>query len=425
MKVRALTGFLDPDWPIKPEKIADLSACLHECREALQETGFDVQTLRLALPPPSEMTHPVPTEERPELARKLEAECFVQGVDYASIGPTLPEEPDGYAILPTALAATENVFHSGIFAGPGMGISLAAARACGQVIHKASTISPDGFANLRFAALANVPAGTPFFPAAYHDGGETTIAIATEAADLAVLALRDADSLELARRHLVLAIESHATTMDRICGPITQAHEVGFLGIDFSLAPFPEEARSIGTALEAIGVPAVGLSGSAAAAGFLADCLDRARYRRTGFCGLFLPVLEDSVLATRAAEGTLTLTHLLLYSTLCGAGIDTIPLPGSVTPDEIASLLIDLGTLALRHSKPLTARLMPIPGKDAGDDLHFDFPYFTDSRVMALPAQMSEGFLGGSGFMDIGPHQPRRRRDPIPKEKTIPGLEDG
>jgi len=146
------------------------------------------------------------------------------------------------------------------------------------------------------------------------------------------------------------------------------------------------------------------LSGTAAAASFLTDCLDRAQFPRTGFCGLFLPVLEDSVLAARAAQGQLTITHLLLYATLCGTGLDTIPLPGDASPEALVSLLIDLGTLALRHNKPLTARLMPIPEKKAGDEIHFDFPYFADSRVMNLPAEPLSGLLGGSGTLDINPH---------------------
>jgi len=67
--------------------------------------------------------------------------------------------------------------------------------------------------------------------------------------------------------------------------------------------------------------------------------------------------------------------------------------------------LIDLGAISLRLDKPLTARLMPIPGKSAGDEVHFDFPYFADSRVMSLPAQPLTGLLGGLGALDI---QPRR-----------------
>ncbi len=210
-------------------------------------------------------------------------------------------------------------------------------------------------------------------------------------------------------------IQTHAAALGRAAEPIATLNNVRFLGIDFSLAPYPDPDRSIGTALEALGTTAVGLSGTTAAAAFLADCLDRAHYPRTGFCGLMLPVLEDSVLAKRAAEGQLDLTDLLLVSTVCGAGLDTIPLPGDVGPESIAALLVDLGALALRHNKPLTARLMPIPGKSAGDPIHFDFPYFADSRVMALPAKPLTALLASSGMLDLSarplpsPAEPRAR----------------
>ncbi|MCK5054119.1 MAG: DUF711 family protein, partial [Anaerolineales bacterium] len=67
--------------------------------------------------------------------------------------------------------------------------------------------------------------------------------------------------------------------------------------------------------------------------------------------------------------------------------------------------LIDLGAIGLRHSKPLTARLMPIPGKSAGDAVHFDFPYFSDSRVLSLPEAPLTGLLDNSDTLDIGPHK--------------------
>ncbi len=406
MKVRALTGFIDPGWPLNPEPIKSVAACLQACREALQEVGVEVQTLRLATPPPSEMKGPVPPSDRADLALKLEAECFARGVDYGAIGPALPDEPEGYHVIPEVIAATESVFTSGIFADPLYGISLQAAQACAQAIHESSTISADGFANLRFAALANVPPGAPFFPAAFHDGGSPAVAVATEAADVAVDAVLNASSLESARRHLVVAIEDHASTLSAITQNVASKHDHRFLGIDFSLAPFAEETRSIGMAMEAFGLPAAGLSGTAAAATFITDCLERAEFPRTGFCGLLLPVLEDTVLAARAAEGKLTVTHLLLYATLCGTGLDTIPLPGDVTTGAMASLLVDLGALALRHNKPLTARLMPIPGKTVGDEIRYDFPYLASSRVMNLPAESLEGLLGGSGVLEIGPRLP-------------------
>jgi uncharacterized protein (UPF0210 family) len=403
MNIRALTGFVDPGWPLEARRIADLAACLHTAKARLEEAGYPVQTLRMATPPPAEMNRPVRPADRPELARKLEAECFVHGIDYASLGPALAEEADGLAVVPEILGATENVFTSAIFCDPQAGLSLAAARGCAEVIREVSRLAPDGFANLRFAALANVPAGSPFFPAAYHRGGGMAIAAATEAAELAVDALREVSSIGTARRRLVGMIEAHGAALARPLQAVAAESEARFLGIDFSLAPYPEHFRSIGAAIESFGAGSVGAGGSVAAVAFLADCLDRAQFRRTGFCGLLLSVLEDERLAARAAAGLLAVNDLLLYSTMCGTGLDAVPLPGDASLDGLTGLLIDLGAIALRLQKPLTARLMPIPGKSAGDEVHFDFPYFADSRVLALREFPLGALLAGGGLLDLGP----------------------
>jgi uncharacterized protein (UPF0210 family) len=403
MKIRALTGFIDTGWPLKSDRIEAMAACLSSVRQALEDSNFEVQTLRLATPPPSEMETPVPLDERADFARALEAETFVHGIDYAAIGPALPDDLQSYEATVQIIAATEHIFTSGIFADPSVGISLPAARACGQAIVDIATLESSGFGNLRFAALANVPAGAPFFPAAYHRSGPATIAIACEAADLAVLALQGSTSPSRTGSQLVNAIETQAATLEHIVEREVREFNIRFHGIDFSLAPFPEPERSLGTAMEALGVPGLGLAGSVASAAFFATNLDKADFKRTGFCGLFLPVLEDSVLAQRAAEGSLTISDLLLYSTLCGTGLDTVPLPGDTNAEAIAALLLDLGALALRHNKPLTARLMPIPGKRAGDDVHFDFPYFADSKIMTLPARPLSDQLAGTGTLDIDP----------------------
>jgi uncharacterized protein (UPF0210 family) len=99
----------------------------------------------------------------------------------------------------------------------------------------------------------------------------------------------------------------------------------------------------------------------------------------------------------------LTIKDLLLYSAVCGTGLDTIPLPGDVTVEQIAAVLIDLSALALRLGKPLTARLMPIPGKQAGDPTSFDFEYFANSRVMGLDAQPLTGFFARDESFDVRP----------------------
>ncbi len=405
MRIRAVTGFLDPGWPLEPDRIREVAGALKACRQLMQEAGYEVQTLRLATPPPSEMAIPVPTPQRIELARQLEAECFVQGIDYAAIGPALPEEYTAYEMIPNILGATENIFTSGIYADQATGLSLQAAQACAATIKANAGITDDGFTNLRFAALVNIPAGVPFFPAAYHRGGPPAIAIATEAADLPVRAIQKATSLRGLRQSLIGSIETQATTVAHNAQRAAREHNLRFLGVDFSFAPYPERERSLGVALESLGVPIYGSAGSAAATAFLADCLDRAEFPRTGFCGLFLPVFEDQILALRAANGDLTITDLLLYSTLCGTGLDTIPLPGDSSIEALTGILLDLGAIGLRHAKPLTARLMPIPGKSTGDEVQFDFPYFAPSRVMALPEQGPQGLLTESEWLDIKPHR--------------------
>lgn len=402
MNVRAITGFVDPGWPLKLSRIEAIATAMAAVRDALGEAGYEVQTLRLATPPPQEIESPVSPGDRPKLASQLEAECFVHGIDYANIGPVLPDDLKGFAVVPEVLAAAESVFCSGMYADPESGLSLAATRACAEAISANSTVSPDGFANLRFAGLANVPPGSPFFPAAYHRGGPAAIALATESADLAVDSLREVNSLATARKRLVSMIEAHAAALTQVVEPLAADHQLRYLGLDFSLAPFPEPGRSIGTAIESLGVPAFGLSGTVSAAAFLTDCLDQAQFRRTGFCGLFLPVLEDSILAERIADGSLDLADLMLISTVCGTGLDTIPLPGTVSLEAVTALLTDLGALALRHAKPLTARLMPIPRKSAGDKIHFDFPYFADSVVMDLPAKPLDGLLASSSILELG-----------------------
>jgi uncharacterized protein (UPF0210 family) len=395
MRVRSITYFLNPGWPLDETILNGAEAFIVAARPAFETTGYVVQTARLATVPFPKLLPTSDVAEVVRLAQALDSAAEPLGYEYVSMGPALPAFPESYAVIPEALAATENVFFSGVIASPEDGVSLPAVRACAQVIHRAATLDPDGFGNLYFAALANVPPGAPFFPAAYHEGHAPTFALATEAADLAVDIFAKAGSLREARQNLITAVEAHAQTLTRVAGDLSRQFGLAFAGLDFTLAPFPEAAHSLGTALEELGVSAVGLHGSLAAAAFLTDALDRAQYLRTGFSGLMLPVLEDAVLAKRVAEGTLALGDLLMYSAVCGTGLDTVPLPGDTRPEELAAVLLDLAALAQRLEKPLTARLMPIPGKQAGELTEFSFPYFANSRVLAVRANHLGGLLAG------------------------------
>ena len=401
MKIRSITYFCNPGWPLDEKKIKAAGTFLAEAKTNFETAGYEVQTTRLATIPFPLLLGADKVFETPRLAAKLSQLLPEVGIAYAALGPAVPGIPDSYRVLPNAISVSKNIFFSGIMADAKRGISLPAVNACADVIVQTARLDPNGFANLNFAALANVPPGAPFFPAAYHSGNEPAFALAMEAADVAVQAFENAETIEAGRNSLIAVLEENAQILAKIADILKFKYLVKFGGIDYSLAPFPEEARSLGTAFERMGVPEVGLHGTLAAAAILTDAIDRARFPRAGFSGLMMPVLEDAVLAERAAEGRLTVKDLLLYSAVCGTGLDTVPLAGDVTSGQIAALLLDLSALAMRLEKPLTARLMPVPGKQAGDMTSFDFGYFANSRVMALKAEPLGKVLAGQEIFQI------------------------
>lgn len=382
MNIRSVTCFAnvgDPDTQASTVRAA--GRVVQEARTALEAAGLPVQTTRLATQPLSHLPG-----DPLQLAADLWPRCAATGFEYLSLGPVLAGAPDAdlsrLEAIPDLIRATEAVFASVLVARHGQGVHLQAIRRAAHIIHDIASTTDLGFGNLRLAVLANVGPHAPFFPAAYHDGGPPALAIATEPADLAVDAFSAAGSLDEARARLVAAVEAATRQIVTLVRPLAERHGQRFIGIDFSLAPFPEEARSIGAAVERLGVDRFGAPGTLFVASFLTDCLQRAGYPRCGFNGLMLAVLEDAVLAARGREGLFSVNDLLLYSAVCGTGLDTVPLPGDVSEEELAGILLDVAALALRLDKPLTARLMPVPGACAGDLTTFDFAYFANSRVL-------------------------------------------
>jgi len=380
MKIRSITYFCNPKYPLDEKILQKGGEFLADAKSAYEAAGYEVQTVRLATLPFPKMLGEENINRLLELTSHIDEIARQLNIGYVSLGPALPEMPRSYAVIHDAIFVSKNVFFGGVMADATHGLDLAAIQACADVIVKSAPIDPNGFANLQFAALANVNAGSPFFPAAYHDKEKPAFAIATESADLAVKAFESANSIEDGRNNLVREIEKHGQKLTEVAKSL----RVKFYGVDFSLAPFPDDAHSLGNAVEKMGVPKIGMHGSLAAAAILTEAVERATFPHTGFSGFMQPVLEDSVLAKRAAEGTLTVKDALLYSAVCGTGLDTLPLPGDTTADQLVPLLLDLSALALRLDKPLTARLMPIPGKKAGDETNFDFEFFSQSKIMSL-----------------------------------------
>lgn len=402
MKIRSITYFCNPGYPLKENVLREAGDFLSKAKAAYVAAGYEVQTVRVATVSFAKMLGEKHIDKLPNYAGQFAQAMKQIGVSYAALGPALPELPRSYQVVPEAIAASEGVFFSGVMADA-QTVHMAQVKACAEIIVKCAPIDRNGFANLNFTALANVGANAPFFPGAYHTNDQPAFGIAVECADLAVDAFDGRKTVDDGRNALIAEITKHGQAITKIAGDL----HIDFKGIDFSLAPFPDDAHSLGKAVENMGVPKIGLHGSLAAAAILTDAIERANFPHIGFNGFMQPILEDSILAKRAAEGVLTVKDALLYSAVCGTGLDTVPLAGDVTADELTPLLLDICALALRLNKPLTARLMPVPGKKAGDATTFDFAFFANGRVMALESSPLSGTLNDNSSFTLNAKLPR------------------
>ena len=408
MRIRSITSFIDPRSEQADRQLATLAAFSQRFQSSIEQQLMPVLSRRLAtIPFPLYLSDLTETERIGRVTR-LANQARGLGWNYFSIGPALPDYPWSFTAIPGFLSIAEDIFSSAIVAGESR-IFPAAVRASAQVIRDLTTLRADGFANLRFAALANVPTGTPFLPAAYHTGNRNpAVSLAVECADVVQDAFSNAVDLDSARQRLLARFEATARKLTEIFTSLSSNEEIEFLGFDFSPAPFPQDWCSLGGAVEKVGLEHIGGIGSLAAVAIIADTLDRGNWQRAGFNGMMLPVLEDSILAKRAREGILTLQDLLLYSTLCGTGLDTIPLPGDTAVDQLEAVIMDIAALSMRLDKPLTARLMPIPGLAAGDPTSFEFEYFANSRVMSLDTQKVSLLANADQSIQLNP----RKRKP-------------
>jgi uncharacterized protein (UPF0210 family) len=405
MRIRSITSFFDPKMGDVEKTLTHLSALSNEIRKRCEGNGYEVQSTRVATTPFPTFLEPLKVDKCISQTISLEKMILKKGWSNLSLGPAFPDSPASFTLIPTLLEETQNVFFGGIIADQRQ-IYPRAIRMAAQVIVDSAKIHAYGFANLRFAALANVHPFTPFFPAAYHQPGtRLTFSLAMECADEALNAFSRADSLASARGGLLNELNLHAARLTKICKECSIQYEVDFRGFDFSLAPFPEDWCSLGKAFETLGLEHIGGMGSLVVAAFIANALGDGEWLKAGFNGLMLPVLEDSVLAKRAEEGLLSVKDLLLYSSVCGTGLDTVPLPGDTSVESLVSLLFDISALAVRLGKPLTARLMPVPGKKAGDRTDFDFGFFANSRVMALESSKTGNLLLSPDPIPLSPRK--------------------
>lgn len=382
LRVRTITAGVPLRDPRDLARVEAALGVLERARQRFMEEGYEVQTLRITTP--AFLAHADARTRDAALAplQALDALTTARGVR-VSIGPVLTADRLDTELAPWVaelIRTTRNLNATVSVTSPDRGEAPAAATVAARVMADLARTTSGGIGNLRFAAIANVRPGTPFFPAGYHDGPEA-LAVGMEAAGLVEAAARDGDAARVTER-LRERMNAAFAPVERITSAVARREGRVYLGIDPS--PAPGKDRSIGAGIEAItGVP-FGSASTLGACAAITRALKSLDARTCGYAGLMLPVLEDPVLAQRATEGRFGVQDLLLYSSVCGTGLDVVPLPADTPVDVAARLITDVAILASRLDKPLSARLFLIPGRQAGEVARFDDPYLTDCAVMPL-----------------------------------------
>src|SRR5439155_1012697 len=387
-KIRAITAFINLDRPRYQQDVADALKMLRRAQTTFESRGYQVQTIRIATQPFPEYTKGLTKEQAVAFFKEYDALAVKENFA-ASIGPAMLHSGDSESqadLLGEILSNTKKLNGSVVVAGED-GVRWNAVGAAARVMKKLEETTEHSQGNFRFAAIAMVPPLTPFFPAAYHTGFGHQFAIALESANVVAAAFKDAPDLGAAKQRLTDSLAASAFEIEHHAGRIDQDTGWTYMGIDLSPAPSPPENTSIGAAIENLTTQPVGMSGTLTAAATITAAIKDVKVKQIGYFGLMLPILEDTRLAQRWSEGHISIDALLSYSAVCGTGLDTVPLPGDISTEQLSLIIGDMASLAVKWHKPLSARLLPVLGKGWGEMTEFNDPFLVNAKLQSLDSK--------------------------------------
>lgn len=378
MKIRTITTGISLHFDNIEEKIQQAAEFNQHAQQIFENHHYEVQTTRIATNSWTEYLSNLSPTETLNHIQKIEQQCQKLKVHFFNIGNAGTAET--IALLPDIIQQTSVIYASSTVGNQATGILLNNIQASAKAIKRIADETDAGFGNFRFCAAANCPAGIPFFPAAYHLG-EPAFSLGLEIAELALQAFTNAESLLEAQTNLQSILATELTKIEAIARQISNTFPIKYHGIDSSLAPSLNQESSIAYLYEKLGLQKFGNAGTLAISAMITQVLKNLPVQLCGYSGLMLPVCEDIGLAQRANEQMYNLTDLLLYSAVCGCGLDTVPLAGDISLHTLEAILLDMTALALQLNKPLSARLFPIPDKKQGEMTAFNSPYLVDCKV--------------------------------------------
>lgn len=312
--------------------------------------------------------------------------------------------------LPSVLSHTDRVQAAVEAAGSASGINIDAVELLGRIIRETAnaTADRDGIGAAKLSVLANLPTeGPPLSGALVGDGwGDLVVHVSMSAMGpirhtlQQRLAKDPQASLPTLAGDIKAAVFQSARVAELIGRQIAQRLGAEFGRVDVSLAPTIRPGQTIAELLHVLGVSAFGSPGTATALALIYSAIRSAG----GFAStdaaaeanVLLPVLRDAGLVSATEAGSLSLEYLEQLSAVGGLGLDLIPVPGETDPQTLSSLISDQLAMAVVTRRPTVVRLIPVPGKQAGDRVTFGRD-LGDAVVLRVPQAASANFLNRGG----------------------------
>ncbi|MCC6201782.1 MAG: PFL family protein [Gammaproteobacteria bacterium] len=361
------------------------------CERISGKYGIPVVNKRIAISPIAVVGAPFNAAQLVEVARALDVAAATVGVDFIGGFSALVEKGMAagdralLAAIPEALAVTGRLCASVNVASTRAGVNMDAVLQLGQTIKEAAerTRAADGVGAAKLVVFANIPQDIPFMAGAYLGIGEPDTVINVGVSGPGVVkraierALADEPGIDLGRiSEVIKQTAAKVTRAGELIGrEVAAALGVPFGVVDLSLAPTPNRGDSVGEIFQALGLRAIGAPGSTAALALLNDAVKKggafASSHVGGLSGAFIPVSEDQAIAEAAASGELTLDKLEALTSVCSVGLDMVPLPGDTSAATLAAIIADEMAIGVVNRKTTAARLIPVPGKRAGDSVQF------------------------------------------------------
>ncbi len=395
------------------KRLTEKGKHLNQCADHIeQQYAIPITNRRIAVTPAALLLEPLPrtTAVAVDLAQSLDAAAREADIDFVGgfgalvhKGMTQAEEKLIEAI-PAALSQTQRVCGFLNLASTRAGINMNAVGKLGNILKELAFKTPQGLGCAKIAVFANAPEDNPFMAGAHHGVGEPdfslNIGISGPGVVRNVVAQNpDCDLTTLSEiiKRTVFKITRAGEFIGR---EIAKLMQVDFGIVDISLAPTTSAGDSVAEIIEAMGVEMMGMPGSTAALAMLIDAVKKGGTMASGhvggLSGCFIPVSEDNGMIKAVQAGVLNLEKLEALTSVCSVGLDMFAVPGDTPAEVISAIIADELAIGVINNKTTGVRVIPAPGKKAGQIIHFG-GLLGSAPVMAVPQVQSHGFIFRAG----------------------------